>query len=266
MHDTNDTFEGLLHIIQRLRGPDGCAWDKEQTPHTLRENLIEEAYECVSAINASDEENFKEELGDLFMLVTMLAWMKEQEGTFTVPEVFRGINEKLIRRHPHVFGDAKANSVSEILDQWDRIKKEEKQVSGEASAVAGLPASLPPLERAYKIQKKVSKVGFDWGSPDPVVDKLREETQELERARATGDRAKIEDEVGDMLFTVVNLARILGVDPGLALHGTNEKFLRRFASVEELLRRKNLTPEQAGLKQMDALWDQVKSEEQNNAK
>jgi MazG family protein len=259
-------FGRLFQIIRRLRGPDGCAWDRKQSPETLRDNLIEEAYECVSAVTTHDDENLREELGDLFMIVTMLAWMKEEDSSFSLEGVLDGINEKLIRRHPHVFGEAKVESVDQIVDQWDRIKAEEKGARIPSATLESLPKSLPPLERARKIQEKVSKVGFDWKSPQPVWEKLHEEIRELREAQSAGNKSRIEEEIGDILFTVVNLSRILKVDPGLALHATNEKFVRRFMQVEERLREGNLTPAEAGLPRMDEIWDQIKAEERNNSK
>jgi tetrapyrrole methylase family protein/MazG family protein len=252
--------------IRRLRGPGGCPWDLAQTPETLRENLLEEAYECVSAIGSADDENLREELGDLSMLVTMIAWMKEEKGGFTLSEVFNGISEKLIRRHPHVFGDSRELEVGEVVGQWEKIKNDEKGFSSRSPTLGRVPMSLPPLERALRIQEKVSKVGFDWGNPDPLWEKLDEEINELRNARERGDSRRVEEETGDVLFTVVNLSRLLGVDPGLALHGTNEKFMRRFQKVEQRLKASGLEPAEAGLSRMDEIWNQIKGEERNSSK
>jgi tetrapyrrole methylase family protein / MazG family protein len=265
MHtDPSPAFERLLGIVRRLRGPDGCPWDNAQTPLTLREGLIEESYECVAAIDAGDEDNLKEELGDLYLLVTLLAWMKEQEGAFTVAGVLEGISEKLIRRHPHVFADSTAGSVSDILVQWQAIKEREKGPDRPSSALEGIPGSLPPLERAAAVQRRVARVGFDWPEAAPVWDKLHEEIGELREAVSTGDSARIEDEVGDVLFTVVNLSRMLKTDPSLALGATIRKFERRFRGVEAKLREEGLDPAGAGLARMDAIWNQLKREERGS--
>ncbi len=261
-------FDRLLKILRLLRSPEGCAWDREQTPLTMRNNLIEEAYECVSAISSGDSQNLREELGDVFMIASLISLMMEESGEFTVSDVLEEICAKLIRRHPHVFSDARADTVQKIAAQWDAIKAAEKSAEkGPAGAPAsttaldGIPSSLPPLEKAAKIQQRVSKVGFDWDGPAPVWRKLEEEMKELSEAEEHGDRRMMEEEIGDILFTVVNLSRLMGVDPGLALHGTNEKFGRRFREVERRLRGMGMTTRDAGLARMDQIWDQVKREE-----
>jgi len=279
-------FERLFAIIQRLRAPGGCPWDRQQSPRTLRAALLEEAWECISAIDNQDNLNMAEELGDLYLLTTMMSWMKEEEGAFTLESVLQGISDKLIRRHPHVFGKARADDAEQVLVQWDAIKAQEKATSrgdesgaragratdtrgpSHASSLDGVPSSFPPLERAAKLQKKAAKVGFDWPGPDPVWAKIEEELGELRQAvrAAHGSphdalAAHVEEEVGDLLFSVVNLARLLKVDPALALHRTNVKFDRRFREVERRLGREGTGPKEAGLERMDALWNQVKSEE-----
>ncbi len=260
--DPAASFAKLLQTIQRLRAPDGCAWDRAQTPTTLRPSLVEEVWETVSAIDARDEKNLEEELGDLYLLVTMVAWMKEQEGTFTVSSVLHRIHEKLVRRHPHVFANASAGSVKEILVRWDEIKAAEKGTEPAADSVLDhLPAALQPLEKSLKLQKKAAKVGFDWPSAGPVWDKIAEEMQELAAAAKEGVPGEIEAEVGDLLFSVINLSRFLKVDPSVALHATNVKFERRFREIEKRLAAQGVTPSDAGLARMDSLWNQVKSEE-----
>ncbi len=256
------SFAKLLETIQRLRGPQGCAWDRAQTPATLRSSLVEEVWEAVSAIEARDEKNLEEELGDLYLLVTMIAWMKEQEGAFTVSSVLRAIHEKLVRRHPHVFGNASADSVKEILVRWDEIKAAEKgDKAASGSTLDHLPKALQPLEKSLALQKKAAKVGFDWQASGPVWDKIAEEMRELADAAAQADPAKIEDEMGDLLFSVVNLSRFLKIDPSVALHSTNVKFERRFRELEKRLQAQGIGVAEAGLSRMDALWNQVKSEE-----
>ncbi len=269
--DPSASFGMLLSTIQRLRGPDGCAWDRAQSPSTLRASLVEEAWEAVSAIEARNGDNLEEELGDLYLLVTMIAWMMEQEGVFTVSSVLRRIQEKLVRRHPHVFGDARGTSVKEILVRWDEIKAHEKGAqAGSGSALDHLPRSLPPLSRSCALQKKAAKVGFDWPEARSIRDKIAEELGELARAEQSGDQGRIEEEVGDLLFSVVNLSRFLKVDPSVALHRTNGKFERRFREVERRLAAHGIRPAEAGLSRMDELWNQVKSEEtsrpQNSSK
>jgi len=284
MPDAADGFARLFFIIQRLRAPDGCPWDRQQSPRTLRASLLEEAWECISAIDNADDPNMAEELGDLYLLATMMAWMKEEEGAFTVASVLSGICDKLVRRHPHVFGQAEASNAEQVLIQWDAIKAQEKaQAGGTASrpgiprephpsSLDGVPTSFPPLERATKLQKKAAKTGFDWPGPDPVWSKIEEELRELREAVGAAGTAQdparashVEEEVGDLLFSVVNLARLLKVDPALALHRTNVKFDRRFREVERRLAREGTAPKEAGLERMDALWNQVKSEEPADA-
>ncbi len=262
MTDYGKAFGRLIGTIKRLRAPDGCAWDREQTPASLRGNLIEEAFECVSAIDSENTGALEEELGDLYMLASLVACMNEESGSFTAADALEAVNEKLIRRHPHVFGSSDASTVDEIVDQWDRIKRQEKRSPGRLDGYPG----LPPLERAHRVQRAASKLGFDWKHPEPVLEKLHEELEELAAARKSGSPAKVEEEVGDLLFTVVNLSRLLGVDPGIALHGTNEKFVRRFAQVEERLHGMGLAPENAGLSIMDDIWNQIKAEEQKASK
>ena len=278
--DASGAFARLVSIIQRLRAPDGCPWDRQQSPRTLRAALLEEAWECISAIDAGDDLNMEEELGDLYLLATMMAWMKEEDGAFTVESVLSRISEKLVRRHPHVFGEARVAGAEQVLIQWDAIKAQEKaeQAGGyhgggsrragaapHPSSLDGVPSSFPPLERAAKLQKKAAKVGFDWPGPEPVWAKIDEELRELRDAVGTSSAERVEDEVGDLLFSVVNLARLLKVDPALALHRTNVKFDRRFREVERRLAREGSGPKDAGLQRMDALWNQVKSEEPRGA-
>ncbi|MGA2764320.1 MAG: nucleoside triphosphate pyrophosphohydrolase [Spirochaetia bacterium] len=261
--DPHEAFGKLLATIQRLRGPDGCAWDRAQSPSTLRASLVEEAWEAISAIESHDDANLAEELGDLYLLATMIAWMKEQEGAFTVESVLRGIVEKLIRRHPHVFGTSPAGSVKEILVRWEEIKAAEKteKKQGASSVLDHVPGALPPLEKSLAIQKKAARVGFDWPEAGPVWDKVSEEIHELRDAAAAGDHGKVEEEVGDLLFSVINLSRFLKADPSLALRATNAKFERRFREVEKRLAAQGVGPAEAGLSRMDDLWNQVKSEE-----
>jgi tetrapyrrole methylase family protein/MazG family protein len=253
-------FQRLFSIVKKLRSPEGCQWDREQTPGSLRSNLLEEAYECVHAIEAGDDRNLQEELGDLLLLVTMISWMMEEEGRSTMEGVLKGISEKLVRRHPHVFGDIKKHSVAEILEQWETIKAQEKGAKRD-SVLDKVPKGLPPLQKAYKIQKEVGKVGFDWPEPGPVWQKLQEEIAELREAVENQDPKEIEAEAGDVLFTVVNLCRMVHTNPAVALVGSNRKFAQRFVKVERRLAEASLTAEEAGLSEMDRIWDRIKEEE-----
>jgi len=248
-------FSELRSIIARLRAPDGCPWDREQTAETLRDSLIEEAYECVDAIVQKDDANLREELGDLYMLVTMIAYIKQQDGVFSVEDVLREVNAKLVRRHPHVFGDVAISSSDEVLSQWARIKVEVEGKPVLDSAIDGVLRSLPPLERAHKIQKKAAKVGFDWQDIGPVRDKVLEEFEETMDASDDDSR---EEELGDLLFSVVNLARFLKVNPSVALHRANEKFVRRFKLVEQEMRRRGSPMSAAALPEMDDIWNSLK--------
>ncbi len=266
-------FQRLFDIVRRLRAPDGCPWDREQSPESLRPALVEETWEAVSAIETGDNANLREELGDLFLIVTMMSWMRQEGGAFSVVDVLSGISDKLVRRHPHVFGNARAETSSEVLRQWDRIKAsehasaqgqrpEQPSVPGpEASALDRVPRSLPPLERAFRLQKKAAKVGFDWPGPQPVWDKIREELGELQEALARGSTRLIEHEAGDVLFSVVNLLRLLHVDPGVALQASGEKFERRFREMERRLGASGIPLSAANMDRMDAEWNRIKSEE-----
>jgi tetrapyrrole methylase family protein/MazG family protein len=258
--DVRGAFDALYNIICRLRGPDGCPWDKEQTPYTIRENLLEEAYECIHAIEEKDTENFKEELGDLFLILTMLSRMNEEYGQFTLVQVLEGICEKLIRRHPHVFKKKETKSVEKILEHWDYIKEHVEGKKYKQTIFENLSKTLPPLERAYHIQKKVSKVGFDWEKPEQVWEKIREEMQEVEESGTGAGTEELELEIGDLLFTIVNFSRLSGINPSLALERSNIKFVRRFQKVEDKLRQMDIKPEKAGLTLLDSLWESVKSE------
>jgi len=254
------SFQRLFSIVQRLRAPDGCPWDREQTPYSMRTNLIEEAYEAISAIEEGDDANLEEELGDLYLLVTMIGFMKEQEGRFRVADTLEHIAEKLIRRHPHVFGDAVKETPGEVVEQWDHIKDHVEGKKPKHSALERVPRTLPPLERAFEIQKKVSKVGFDWKNPGPVWEKLEEEITELREADAGSDPEAAEHEFGDLLFTVVNLGRLMGIDPTLALNRTNQKFIARFQELERRLSERGFELGTADLDTMDRVWNEIKAE------
>ena len=255
------SFYQLYSIVKKLREPEGCEWDRAQSPESIRGNLIEESYECIDAIDKGDDENLREELGDLYLLVTMIGEMKEEEGSFSLEDVLKDISAKLIRRHPHVFGDSKVSSINEIINQWNDIKEKIEGKIIKGSILERIPKSLPPMERAIEIQKKVAKVGFDWPSLNPVWAKLKEEEQELKEASKRACEADIEEEFGDILFTLINLSRFYKVDASLALNRTNNKFVKRFQRLEAKLKSEKIRIEETKLKALDELWNQLKSEE-----
>jgi MazG family protein len=250
----------LIEIVAQLRGPGGCPWDREQTHASLRPGLIEEAYEVVEAINNADDANLREELGDLLLQSVFHAQIAAEEGRFQFEDVAREIAEKLIRRHPHVFGEDHCADSDAVLQRWDEIKRTEKGAAAE-SALDEIPGGLPALLRAQKVQKKAAKVGFDWTELTPVFAKVREELAEIEAELAAGDTARIEDEVGDLLFSAVNLARKLKLDAETALQGATAKFSARFRAVEALARERQLALDQLTLRELDAFWDEVKARE-----
>ncbi len=254
----------LLDIMAALRTPgSGCPWDLEQTFATIAPYTIEEAYEVADAITRGDLGELREELGDLLLQVVFHARMAQEQGAFDFGDVVQAITEKLLRRHPHVFGDARGLGVDGVNALWERIKAEEKAASGkrpaQAGALAGVPVALPALTRALKLQDKAGKVGFDWNDPRAVLSKIREEVDEIEVELDTNDRDTIGSEVGDLLFAVVNLARHVKADPEAMLRGTNNKFERRFASIEHALTAQGKSPRDATLAEMDALWDAAKA-------
>lgn len=256
-------LERLRTIMAQLRSPEGCPWDREQSHQTLRGNLLEEAYETVAAIEAGDDANLCEELGDLLLQVVFHSQLASEEGRWTLDDVATGITEKLIRRHPHVFAQENAATSGAVLTRWEEIKRQEKAAAGKEahpSALGEFPAGLPSLMAAEKVQKRAGKVGFDWEGPEPVLEKVREELAEVERAHAQRDQAQLEDELGDLLFSVVNLARHLKVEPEVALRRATEKFTRRFHAVEALAAQRGLPIPGSSLEAMDRLWAEVKQQ------
>ena len=268
-----EAFEKLYEIIVRLRGPDGCPWDRDQTPMTMRRHLLEETYESIEAIESDRTEDIREELGDLYLLVTMIARMYEEDGRFEVRDALESISDKLVRRHPHVFGEAQVESTEDVLDQWQRIKVEQEGRRAKTGVLDGVSRALPSLERAYKLQRKAAKVGFDWPDLSGVRDKLHEEIEEvidaaggpssLSTPRREDDtaHAELEREVGDMLFSAVNFARYLGVDPSTALNRANTKFTERFHHVERELGHAGKEPTAEHFALMDELWNASKENE-----
>lgn len=261
MESTITAYERAMGIIRRLRAPGGCPWDREQTPATMRGNLIEEAYEAVEAINEGDPAHVAEELGDVFLLVAMVSLMYEETAAFDLSRVMDILSDKLVRRHPHVFGESDASTPDEVVKQWADIKVSQEGRKKKDSLMDQVSSALPPLERAYKIQKKAAKAGFDWTDEEPVWDKVREELEEAREACAGADHDKKEDEIGDLLFSVVNVARFMGVDPMLALHRTVGKFVRRFKHVETRMKELGKELGAAEFALMDSLWDEAKAGE-----
>jgi ATP diphosphatase len=258
----------LLEIMAALRAPKtGCPWDLEQNFATIAPYTVEEAYEVADAIARGDLTDLKEELGDLLLQAVFHARMAEEQGAFDFGDVVRAITEKLIRRHPHVFGDERSQTPDEVKGLWERVKAEEKAARKKGAqqdgALAGVPVALPALTRALKLQEKASRVGFDWNDPRAVLRKIREEADEVEDALdgSAADKTNAAAEVGDLLFAAVNLARHLRADPEALLRQTNQKFERRFAAIETALAAKGKAPQNATLVEMDALWDEAKRAE-----
>jgi len=256
--EDSQQIERLRAIVHRLRAPGGCPWDAEQTHASLVPNLIEEAYETADTIRRDDIDHLREELGDLLLQVFLHSEIAEEGGGFRLEDVAREISEKLVRRHPHVFGESAAGTSKAVLKQWEEIKRTEKGHEDEPY-LHHVGHGLPALLRAAKLQKKAAKVGFDWPTQLGVLGKIREELLELQAAVDIPDDAAIDEELGDLLFSVVNLARHRGSDPEILLAATNTKFEQRFAKMETILESQNLTLEAATLDQMEAAWQQAKS-------
>jgi MazG family protein len=250
-----------VRVMQRLRGPRGCPWDHEQTLETLRPFVLEETYEVLQAIDTRDHDALRGEIGDFLFEGVFLAQIEADEGRFTVADSLRAITAKLIRRHPHVFGTStQVRTPGQVLEQWEQIKAREQQTSGQRKAVlGGLPKALPALLGAHEIGTRVAAVGFDWEKPGDVVAKIKEEVAELERAVEGEGRERIEEEMGDLLFSIANLARKMGVEPESALRKANQKFGARFEALEHHFERKGRSVHDATLAEMEAAWGDVKS-------
>ena len=249
-------FEKLCEIVAKLRGPGGCPWDREQTHESLLPALIEEAYEVTEAAREKNDAHFREELGDLLLLVVMHAEIASETDRFNIDDVVRDISEKLIRRHPHVFGTSDARDSGAVLKQWEAIKRDEKKT--DSHYLASLPKALPALMRAQKAQSKAARVNFDWTDVRDVVAKLEEELRELKQAMASADPARTEEEIGDVLFAVVNLARKCRLDAESALQRGTDKFVTRFNRLEDELQRQGKRLCDVDLAEMDAIWDEIK--------
>jgi len=256
-------FEQLVAIMARLRGPGGCPWDREQSFDTIKSYLLEEAYEVMDAVDSRDWHGLAEELGDLMLQPVFLAQMASEENLFRIEDSLDAINEKLIRRHPHIFGASKADTADDVKKRWDEIKAEEKKGGPKAARLLleSVPSSLPALVEAAQISSRAAGAGFDWEGPDQVIAKVEEELAELKEARSGTAQDEIEGELGDLLFTIVNLARFLKVDPEQALRKTNRKFRRRFGYVESGLQGRGKSFAESDISEMESLWQEAKTRE-----
>ncbi len=256
----SEAIQRLLAIMERLRGPGGCPWDREQTLRTLRPYVLEETYEVLEAIDAGVARDHCEELGDLLLQIVFQAQLRAEEGAFGFADVANAISDKLVSRHPHVFGDAQVADAAAVLKQWAALKREEKRARGGGESVLeGVPREMPALARADRLTEKASRVGFDWPDAGGARAKVDEELRELDEAIARGDREEIERELGDLLFALANLSRKLDVPPEEALRGTIGRFVERFGHVERELARRGVPHGEATLAEMDALWDEAKA-------
>lgn len=249
-------FQSLRDVVAILRGPDGCPWDQKQTHESLRRFLIEEAYEVIDAIEEEDDDHIAEELGDVLLQVMLHSQIAEEKGYFTVDDVIRSVTDKMIERHPHVFGDVDVESADEVKANWEKIKQKDQPKP--QSVLEGLNEALPRLLYALEIQKKVSKVGFDWNDPAPMFHKVKEEIKEFGEALSNQSNNDAELEFGDLIFSLVNVARYYKIDPELALHRTCDKFIRRFQQVEAMLIEDQVSIEKASLELMDQYWEKAK--------
>lgn len=261
-------LDELISVMATLRAPGGCPWDREQTYASLAQYLLEEAYETFDAIQETDQTgdvtNLKEELGDLLLQVIFHSTIAKEKGDFTIDDVAGGITQKLVLRHPHVFGDTKLEHAKDVLDNWDELKANERKASGKKEKIKDsildeVPVHFPGLLEALKLTKRAAKVGFDWRNTDEIFHKLDEEVTELKSALEGRDPGEVAEEIGDLLFVIVNLARRLDVEPETALKTTNRKFRRRFKFIEQQLKENGRTLEDSSLEEMDALWNESKS-------
>ena len=246
--------------MTKLRGPEGCPWDREQSLSDLKPFVIEEAYEVVDAIDRNDRHSLLEEVGDLLLEAVFIAEITREEKSFDIYDSITAIHDKLVRRHPHVFGDVEAGDAEQVLVNWEKLKNEERKAENK-SVLAGVPQSLPALLKASRLTEKAARVGFDWRRTEDVFDKIDEEMGELREAVAKNDAASVEEEIGDLLFTLSNIARKLEINPEEALQSTNRKFMRRFESMEAAVRASGRNLDELSLEEMDGLWDDAKSAE-----
>ncbi len=254
-------FAALVETVRKLRSPEGCPWDREQTHDSLKTYVLEETYEVLEAIDSGVPHKLADELGDLLLQILLHAQIAEENQQFDIADVCRLITEKLRRRHPHVFSDTQVSGIDEIWANWERIKSEEPANEGRESALDGVPSNLPALMRAAKLTKKAARVGFDWPHIHGIMEKLREETLELEEAIEHGDQAAVKEELGDLIFTAVNIARFQGIDPEEALRETSAKFTARFGAIERYAEESGKKLQDMTLEEMDAAWNAAKAGE-----
>lgn len=264
----SEKFDELVAVMERLRAPGGCPWDREQTYASLSQYLLEEAYEAFDAIQRADATgdttDLSEELGDVLLQVVFHSTIGKERGDFTIDDVCKGVADKLVLRHPHVFGDADLERAQDVLDNWDKLKADERAASGKEekkldSILDEVPVAFPALLEALKVTKRAAKVGFDWENADQIFDKLNEETAELREAISSGNTDDIEAEIGDLLFVIVNLARKFDIEPETALKRTNRKFRQRFKYIEDRLATDDRSLVDASLVEMDEMWNEAKS-------
>ena len=261
MAKPGESIERLLEVMRHLRAPDGCPWDREQTHESIKEDLIEEAYELLDAIESGNKSDLQEELGDLLLQVVFHSQIATEEGCFEFSQVADGISDKLVRRHPHVFGEVEVADADEVLKNWDAIKKAEKKEGDQpASIVKGIPRHLPALQKAHQIQKRAARAGFDWERMEDVFDKLHEEIDELKEAIADGNEAEVRAELGDVLFSAVNVSRFLGHNPEELLNHNIKKFVDRFQRVEQKVHATGRDFKDYSLEELDRFWEEAKSE------
>ena len=270
-------FEKLAGVQARLRAPDGCPWDREQTHASLRTYLVEEAYEVLEAMESGDDAKFAEEMGDLLLQIVFHSQIAKEEGRFTVADVIREVHDKMVRRHPHVFGEKRAKNSAEVLKNWEQIKKEERSAAGRKKAdgskgagkkdslMDGVSRALPAALEGFQLTRRAARIGFDWTSIDGVIEKMNEEAEELRLALESADATKTEEEMGDLLFSAVNLARFLQIDPEIALKKANAKFSARFRRMEETAEKSGKALAAVSREQMEEFWEAAKSEEKDEA-
>jgi MazG family protein len=256
------SFDELVALMTTLRGPGGCPWDRKQTLASLKPFIVEEAYEVIDAIDRGDRQALSEELGDLLLQVVFVAEITREEGSMDIADVTTMIHDKLVRRHPHVFGNVEAKDAEQVLVNWEKLKNEERKAENK-SVLAGVPQSLPALLKASRLTEKAARVGFDWRRAEEVFAKIEEEVDELRDAVRENEHQKIHDEIGDLLFTIANIARKLEVNAEEALQSANRKFSRRFEAMERVVRAEGRNLDQLTLEQMDALWDEAKAAERS---
>jgi MazG family protein len=259
MSTAGEKFERLVEIMARLRAPGGCPWDREQTFDTIKPYTLEETYEVLDAIDRREWQELADELGDFMLQAVFYAQMAAEQNLFRIDDALDAINEKLVRRHPHVFGEQSAETGEDVKRIWGEVKASEKKKKGkDETLLGGVPRSLPALVEAQQIASRAAGVGFDWENPEQVIEKLHEELAEFDQARRNSSADELEDELGDLLFVLVNLARFVKVDPEQALRRTNAKFRRRFGHIERKLQEQGKTPRESNIEEMEALWQEAK--------